>query len=138
VLEHRGSPFGVILITGWGEVEDSVAAMKLGAVDFLTKPLDQALVLDRVQVALRLSRERYSATSERAALDQRFATLTLREKQVCELVSRGLLNKQIALQLGASEKTVKIHRGRVMAKLSVHSVPELVRLVDRVHHLRAS
>ena len=131
-LEQRGSPFGVIVISGRGEIQDGVKAMKLGAVDFLTKPLDEMQLLQRVAFALNLSRERHQKKSENAALLERFETLTPRERQVCDLVSSGLLNKQVASQLGVSEKTVKIHRGRVMSKLGVHSVAELVRFVDRV------
>jgi len=132
-LDRRGSPISAILMTGWGEVQDSVKAMKLGAVDFLTKPLDDAQILQSVEVGLRLSRERYQQKLDTARLSQLFGNLTPRERQVCELVSQGLPNKQIASQLGASEKTVKIHRGRVMTKLAVGSVAELVRFVDRLN-----
>ena len=131
-LEHRGSPFSVILMTGWGEIQDSVKAMKMGAVDFLTKPLDDAQILRSVEIALKLSRERYQQKSTRRSCRELFDHLTPRERQVCELVSLGLPNKQIASRLGASEKTVKIHRGRVMSKLAVGSVAELVRFVDRL------
>jgi FixJ family two-component response regulator len=131
-LVQRGSPFGVIVISGRGEIQDGVNAMKLGAVDFLTKPLDETQLLQRVAFALKLSCDRYLKKVEDAALWKRFETLTPRERQVCDLVSSGLLNKQVASQLGASEKTVKIHRARVMSKLSVHSVAELVRFVDRI------
>jgi len=131
-LEQRRSPFGIIVISGRGEIQDGVKAIKLGAVDFLTKPLDEMQLLQRVAFALDLSRDRYQKKSEEAALRVRFETLTPRERQVCDLVSSGLLNKQVAAQLGVSEKTVKIHRGRVMSKLAVHSVAELVRFVDRV------
>ena len=132
-LEQRHSPFSVILMTGWGEIQDSVKAMKMGAVDFLTKPLDDAQILRSVEVAMKLSHDRYREKVDTARLSELFAHLTPRERQVCELVSLGLPNKQIAFQLGASEKTVKIHRGRVMSKLSVGSVAELVRFVDRLH-----
>jgi FixJ family two-component response regulator len=132
-LEQRGSPFSVILMTGWGEIQDSVKAMKMGAVDFLTKPLDDDQILRSVEVAMKLSLERYRDKADTARLSELFRHLTPRERQVCELVSLGLPNKQIAVKLGASEKTVKIHRGRVMSKLSVGSVAELVRFVDRLH-----
>lgn len=131
-LEQRGSPFSVILMTGWGEIQDSVKAMKMGAVDFLTKPLDDAQILSSVEVAMKLSRQRYQEKIDRARLADLYENLTPRERQVCELVSLGLPNKQIASKLGASEKTVKIHRGRVMSKLAVGSVAELVRFVDRL------
>jgi FixJ family two-component response regulator len=131
-LDRRGSPFSVILMTGWGEIQDSVKAMKMGAVDFLTKPLDDAQILSSVEVAMKLSRERYQDKIAKARLAELYENLTPRERQVCELVSLGLPNKQIASKLGASEKTVKIHRGRVMSKLAVGSVAELVRFVDRL------
>jgi RNA polymerase sigma factor (sigma-70 family) len=132
-LERRGSPFSAILMTGWGEIQDSVKAMKLGAVDFLTKPLDDAKILQSVDLALKVSLDRYQQKLDTARLSELFGHLTPRERQVCELVSQGLPNKQIASQLGASEKTVKIHRGRVMTKLAVGSVAELVRFVDRLN-----
>jgi len=132
-LEQRGSPFSVILMTGWGQIQDSVKAMKMGAVDFLTKPLDAEQILRSVEIAINLSRERYQEKIDKARLSTLFGQLTPRERQVCELVSLGLPNKQIASRLGAAEKTVKIHRGRVMSKLEVGSVAELVRLVDRLH-----
>jgi FixJ family two-component response regulator len=131
-LERRGSPFSVILMTGWGEIQDSVKAMKMGAIDFLTKPLDDAQILSSVEVAMKLSRERYQNKVDTERLAELYQNLTPRERQVCELVSLGLPNKQIASRLGASEKTVKIHRGRVMSKLAVGSVAELVRFVDRL------
>jgi FixJ family two-component response regulator len=132
VLERGESPFTAVLMTGVGDIQDSVKAMKLGAVDFLTKPLEESQILASVQSAMRLSWQRYWARNEKAKLQQLFDTLTPRERQVCELVSLGLPNKQTALRLGASEKTVKIHRGRVMSKLAVNSVAELVRFVDRL------
>jgi FixJ family two-component response regulator len=131
-LERRNSPFTAVLMTGWGEIRDSVKAMKLGAVDFLTKPLDDAQILSSVQFAMGLSWQRYRQKLETARLRELFERLTPRERQVCDLVSLGLPNKQIADRLGAAEKTVKIHRGRVMSKLAVGSVAELVRFVDRL------
>jgi FixJ family two-component response regulator len=131
-LERSESPFTAVLMTGWGEIRDSVRAMKLGAVDFLTKPLDDAQILSSVQFAMGISWQRYRQKIEKANLQSLFDTLTPRERQVCGLVSLGLPNKVIASRLGASEKTVKIHRGRVMSKLGVGSVAELVRFVDRL------
>ena len=132
-LERSDSPFTTVLMTGWGEIKDSVKAMKLGAVDFLTKPLDDAQILSSVQFALGISWQRYRQKLETARLQELFERLTPRERQVCDLVSLGLPNKEIAFRLGAAEKTVKIHRGRVMSKLAVGSVAELVRFVDRLH-----
>ena len=131
-LDRSESPFTAVLMTGYGEIRDSVRAMKLGAVDFLTKPLDETQILKSIDLALTLTWERYAQNAEKAELRALFETLTPRERQVCGLVSLGLPNKQIALQLGASEKTVKIHRGRVMSKLALGSVAELVRFVDRL------
>ena len=119
-------------MTGWGEIQDSVKAMKLGAVDFLTKPLSDQQVLRSVEIGLSLSQKRYQEKCLEAETRTLFETLTPRERQVCELVSLGFPNKQIAFKLGAAEKTVKIHRGRVMSKLAVGSVAELVRFVDRL------
>jgi FixJ family two-component response regulator len=132
VLEQGDSSFTAVLMTGVGDIQDSVKAMKLGAVDFLTKPLEESQILASIKSAMRLSWQRYWQRNERTRLQQLFDKLTPRERQVCELVSLGLPNKQTALRLGASEKTVKIHRGRVMSKLAVNSVAELVRFVDRL------
>ena len=126
-------PSRVIVMTGWGEVRDSVKAMKLGVVDFLTKPLDDEQILQSVDTALALSHERFQRKTRKEELRTLFERLTPRERQVCSLVSLGLPNKQVAAQLGASEKTIKIHRGRVMSKLGVGSVAELVRFVDSLN-----
>ena len=132
-LQREDSAFSVIVMTGWGEIRDSVKAMKLGVVDFLTKPLDDEQILRSVDTALALSRERFERKKRKDELRTLFERLTPRERQVCGLVSLGLPNKQVAAQLGASEKTVKIHRGRVMSKLGVGSVAELVRFVDTLN-----
>ena len=105
----------------------------MGAVDFLTKPVDDAVLLGGVASASQRSTERWREREEYARLRDRDARLTPREREVCALVARGLLNKQIAFDLGTSEKTIKVHRARVMAKLGVESVAELVRFVDRLH-----
>ena len=107
--------------------------MKMGAVDFLTKPVDDAVLLGAVASASQLSTERWIEREEHARLSERHGRLTPREREVCALVARGRLNKQIAFDLGTSEKTIKVHRARVMAKLGVESVAELVRFVDRLH-----
>jgi FixJ family two-component response regulator len=131
-LEQQGSPLGVVLISGYGDVTSTVRAMRHGAVDFLTKPFDEEALLAAVALATSRSRKRASANIEASRDRERVARLTPREREVCQLVARGLLNKQIAGELGTAEKTVKVHRGRVMSKLGVASVAELVRLVDRV------
>ena len=119
----------IIFLTGQGDIKSSVQAMKLGAVDFLTKPVDGARLLAAVDQAIRLD---VAARHDRAiceSIQQRLQVLTRRERQVMEFVIRGFLNKQIAAELGTGEKTVKIHRYRVMSKIGVRSVAELVLLV---------
>ncbi len=122
----------VIFMTGKGDVPSSVRAMKAGAVDFLPKPLDGEKLLKAVQEAVERDRRERKLRSELSEAKRRFEKLTPREYQVMSLVVRGLLNKQIAAELGLSEKTVKIHRGQVMRKLKVPSVPDLVRLAIRI------
>jgi FixJ family two-component response regulator len=120
----------VVFVSGAGEITESVKAMRAGAIDFLTKPVDEKHLLEAIERALA---EDSRGTEERARIDdavRRLARLTPRETQVCHLVAQGLLNKQVAAQLGLSEPTVKAHRQQVMSKLKVDSVAALVRLVD--------
>jgi FixJ family two-component response regulator len=131
-LERAGSTLPVIFVTGYGDVPTSVRAMKAGAVDFLTKPVNDQELLAAVERALRRDTEAREGRAEDEALRARYGRLTPREREVCALVATGSLNKQIAAGLGASEKTIKVHRARVMEKLGVGSVAELVRLFDRV------
>jgi FixJ family two-component response regulator len=131
-LSRRGFPLPLIFLTGHGDVPSSVRAMKGGAVDFLSKPCDETDLLAAVERALARDSEARAARTEGEAVRARFAALTPREHEVCLLVAKGLLNKQIAAELGTSEKTVKVHRGRVMEKLGADSVADLVRLVDRL------
>jgi FixJ family two-component response regulator len=141
LLEHlhdSASPLAVVLISGYGDVPSTVRAMRYGAVDFLTKPVSEEKLVDAVTTAAARSAEQWRLLNEQTALRARLARLTPRESQVCALVAQGLLNKQIAGELGTSEKTIKVHRARVMQKLQVGSVPELVRLVDRTSSLGAS
>jgi len=122
----------IIFLSGRGDIQTSVQAMKLGAVDFLTKPFDGARLLAAVDQAIRLD---MAARKDRAiceSIQQRLQVLTRRERQVMAGVVRGQLNKQIAANLGAGEKVVKIHRGRVMKKMEVRSVAELVHLALRI------
>jgi FixJ family two-component response regulator len=130
-LRRKGDPLPVIFLSGRGDVRATVTAMKAGAVDLLTKPLDARELLDAMSRALESDSRARAQAAEREALRARFAILTPREQQVCDLVAAGWLNKQIAAELGAGEKTIKVHRGRVMRKLGVDSVAALVRLVDR-------
>ncbi|UQA58739.1 response regulator transcription factor [Polyangium aurulentum] len=132
-LSRRGFPLPLVFLTGHGDVPSSVRAMKGGAIDFLTKPCDDTDLLAAVERALERDRQARAARAEQESVQARFASLTPREREVCLLVARGLLNKQIAVELGAAEKTIKVHRARVMEKLGVESVAELVRLVDRLH-----
>jgi FixJ family two-component response regulator len=122
----------VIFLTAHGSVPASVQAMKQGAFEFLQKPVDITRLLDVVQRALDKSSEACERRSQQQIRIQTFARLTPREQEVARLVAEGLLNKEIGQKLTISEKTVKIHRARVMTKLEVQSVAELVRLIDRV------
>jgi FixJ family two-component response regulator len=121
----------IIFITGLGNVPTTVRAMKGGAQDFLEKPFEDQELLDAIQRALARSRAARAEDAERADIEGRLATLTPRERQVLELVVAGLLNKQIAGELGAAEKTIKVHRGRVMKKMQADSVAELVRMTQK-------
>lgn len=118
----------VILITGHGNVSMSVRAMKAGAADFIEKPFDDQVLLEAIHRALERSRRAGHAHSYMFAIQKRVDLLTGRERQVFELVATGLLNREIGVQLGINEKTVKHHRGRVMRKLEVTSLAQLVRL----------
>ena len=122
----------IIFLTAHADVPMSVKAMKSGAVEFLTKPFRQQDLLDAVQRSLtrdRIVREKQRDTAE---LRQRYDTLSVREREVMNLVVSGLLNKQIAAELGASEATVKMHRSQVMKKMQAKSLPELVRMADKL------
>jgi RNA polymerase sigma factor (sigma-70 family) len=121
----------VIFVTAHGNVPTSVQAMKAGAFDFLEKPADERQLLDTVQRALAASEAALVAQRERASLQARLRRLTARERQVVEHIVLGLLNKQIAYDLGISEKTIKVHRARALRKLEVGSVAELARMLDR-------
>ena len=117
----------IIFITGYGDVPTTVAAMKAGAVDFVTKPFGDDVLINAISQALGRSRATLARYAESCALRERYASLTPRERETMTLVVSGLLNKQIAAQLGISQITVKAHRGRVMRKMQVDSVAELVR-----------
>ena len=116
----------IVFITGHGDIPMSVMAMKAGAVNFLAKPFQADDLLQAIEEAIAKAAEKESEQSHRAVLEQRHATLTPREREVMALVIRGLANKQIAAELGTGEKTIKVHRGRVMSKMQVRSVAELV------------
>ena len=131
-LEDRGDPLPIIFISGYGTVRSSVQAMRSGAVDFLTKPLDGTELLTAIDRALERSREEWACSRRDETLRKRLAALTRREVEVIQHVAHGRINKQIAAELGIVEKTVKVHRGRAMQKLGVKSVAELVQLLGRL------
>ncbi|SEM45048.1 two component transcriptional regulator, LuxR family [Stigmatella aurantiaca] len=131
-LRRTGWRHPIVFISGHGDVPAAVKAMKGGAVDFLPKPFSAADLLAAVERALAQDRQALAVQEEREALRARFATLAPRELQVCQLVAEGLLNKQIADKLGKAEQTVRLQRSRVMEKLAVDSVAELVRLMEKL------
>lgn len=135
-LQERLSRSGVLLpivfLTGHGDIPMSVRAIKAGAVDFLTKPVDHADLVRAVQAALARSAAQASEHEELAELSNRLATLTPREREVLEHVITGKLNKQIAADLGTTEQTVKVHRMRVTAKMGIASAVELARAAQRL------
>lgn len=122
----------IVFITGHGDIPTTVRAMKAGAVDFLTKPFKNKDLVAVIRVALSKDVRRQSAQSERDIIQSRLRSLTPRERQVFDLVIKGLLNKQIAAELGASEQTIKVHRARVMEKMAVASVAELVQAAVKI------
>ena len=131
-MARTGAPLPVIFLTGHADIPMTVRAMKSGAIDFLTKPFREQDVLDAVAAALDRDRMRRKDLEAWAGIRHRFALLTERERQVMVRVADGRLNKQIAGDLGISEPTVKIHRGSVMRKLNVRTVPDLVRIADMI------
>ena len=131
-LNSRNIEIPIIFITGHGTVPMSVKAMKRGALDFLTKPFKVANLLGLIQEALHKDASRQIARAATADLQRRCQALTPREREVLDLVVKGLSNKQIASELGAAERTIKVHRGRVMKKMQVVSVADLVRAVEQL------
>ena len=131
-LVRSGVAIPVIFISGHGDVPMTVRAMKAGAAEFLTKPFDDQVLLDAIHAAIERDRARRRDTAGRAEVQGRYHTLTEREREVMKLVVAGRVNKQIAAELGLSLVTVKVHRGQVMRKMLARSVPELVRMADRL------
>jgi FixJ family two-component response regulator len=131
-LSSSGFHRPIIFLTGNGDISKSVRAMKAGAVNFLTKPVDERELLQAVEEALRVDAAARAVWSTRLSVSERLATLTRRERQVFEYVVAGRLNKQIAADLGIVEKTIKVHRGRMMHKMNAASIVELVHLASLV------
>jgi len=131
-MVERGIHIPVIFITGHGDIPMSVQAMKAGAVEFLTKPFRDQDLLDAVRSGIQLDRQGRKERAELAELRDGLRQLTPREREVMSLVVAGLLNKQIALRLGTSEKTIKIHRSHVMQKMRADSLADLVRMSQKL------
>jgi len=131
-LNSRNIRIPIVFVTGQGDIPVTVKAMKGGAVDFLTKPFKTSHLIEAVREALKKDERLRASREEEAEVRRCLQTLTPREREVLDLVVKGLMNKEIAAQLGASERTIKIHRGRVMRKMQVQSVADLVRAFELV------
>ena len=131
-LTHAGLLMPIVFLTGKGDIPMSVHAIKAGAVDFLTKPVNDADLLRAVRAALQQAASQKATHATTTALTARYASLTPREREVMAHVVAGKLNKQIAADLGTGEQTIKVHRGRVMEKMGVESLADLVRAAERL------
>jgi len=130
-LEQQASPLPIVFLTGRGDIATTVQAMKHGATDFLTKPVDDTALIAAIQQALAKGQAQRRASAEHERFAKGLASLTARERQVLEQIVAGRLNKQIAAELGTVEKTVKFHRGNLMRKMGVRVAADLVRLAER-------
>jgi FixJ family two-component response regulator len=131
-LTETNTAIPIIFITGHGDIPMSVRAMKAGAVEFLTKPFRDQDLLDAIHIALERDRTSSQLEAEVAKLRELYEWLTPREREVLPLVISGMPNKQIAADVGASETTVRVHRGQLMRKMGARSLPELVRMADKI------
>ena len=122
----------IIFLTGYGSVPMSVRAMKAGAVEFLEKPFDEETLLSAIRIALEKNGREMAERTEILEIQRKIESLTPREGEVFWLVVKGMLNKQIAAELGTSDKTIKVHRGRVMRKMKAESLAELVRFSEKI------
>jgi FixJ family two-component response regulator len=123
----------IIFVTGHGDIPMSVRAMKAGAVEFLTKPFREQDLLEAIQRGIERNRITRQQSTELQMLQRRYALLTPREREVFPRVTSGLLNKQIAAEMGASEKTIKVHRGQVMQKMKAESLAHLIQMAEKLH-----
>lgn len=137
-LVRRSINIPIIIITGYGDIPMTVRAMKAGAVAFFTKPVREQDLLDAVYAAIEQDRERLNRESTLRELRARHDSLTDREREILPLITAGLLNKQIAAQVGLSEVTVKVHRHKLMTKMNAKSVPDLVRMAGELGNKRRS
>jgi len=131
-LAARNIHIPIVFITGHGDIPMSVRAMKAGAIEFLTKPFRDQDLLDAVRIALEQDRARREQERDLTDLQQRFDSLTPREQEVISMVVSGMLNKQIAGELGTAENTVKVHRSRAMEKMNAQSFADLVRMIEKL------
>jgi FixJ family two-component response regulator len=131
-LQIANAILPIVFVTGHGDISMSVKAMKAGAVDFLPKPVKANDLVGAIERALARAVRDYTGREEMEEIQSRISSLTRREREVMTLIVRGLLNKQVAFELGTVEKTIKVHRARVMEKMQVESLAELVRIAERV------
>jgi RNA polymerase sigma factor (sigma-70 family) len=131
-LAARNIHIPIIFVTGHGDIPMSVCAMKAGAVEFLTKPFRDQDLLDAIRIALQRDRERREQEKAAMELKERFESLTPRERKVISMVASGMLNKQIAGELGTAENTVKVHRSRAMEKMHAQSLADMVRMIEKL------
>jgi FixJ family two-component response regulator len=132
LLAQQGLEMAIVFISGRADVQSGIRAMKGGAIDFLEKPVSDEALLGALRRGLEKDAERIATEADKSVLQTRLATLTPREREVFGLIVTGRLNKQVGAELGTSEKTVKVHRARVMQKMAAGSLAELVRMADKI------